>query len=147
MQSKSDSVEHVSGDRQDRSHAVVIGGSIAGLFAARILSEHFDRVTILENDKIPESPGCRKGQPHARHTHCLMAGGLAATVANTDWVISSAASCPRILDLARAYTRLEYECTKALHAPWSPDAAWPSSRVRSAGCCSTPERGTPAPEA
>jgi phytoene dehydrogenase-like protein len=30
------------------AHAVVIGGSMAGLLAARVLADHFDRVTILE---------------------------------------------------------------------------------------------------
>ncbi len=76
MQSVSDSVEHLNGGHQGRRHAVVIGGSIVGLFAARILSDHFDRVTVLENDKVPDGPGCRKGQPQARHTHGLMAGGI-----------------------------------------------------------------------
>ena len=32
------------------THAVVIGGSLAGLMAARVLSDHFSRVTILERD-------------------------------------------------------------------------------------------------
>ena len=76
MQSKSDSAAHGNSNRQGRSHAVVIGGSIAGLFTARILSDHFDQVTVLENDNVPEGPVCRKGQPHARHTHGLMAGGI-----------------------------------------------------------------------
>lgn len=30
-------------------HTIVIGSSIAGLIAARMLSDHFDRVTILEH--------------------------------------------------------------------------------------------------
>ncbi|HAC47474.1 MAG TPA: hypothetical protein DCF65_15610, partial [Chloroflexi bacterium] len=28
-------------------HAIVIGGSMAGLLAARVLADHFDRVTIV----------------------------------------------------------------------------------------------------
>ena len=35
----------------DTHHAIVIGGSMAGLLAARVLSEHFERVTILERDR------------------------------------------------------------------------------------------------
>lgn len=33
-------------------HAVVIGGSIAGLISARVLSDYFDKVTVLERDQI-----------------------------------------------------------------------------------------------
>src|SRR6185295_10378685 len=35
-------------------HAVVIGGSIGGMLAARVLSEHFDAVTVVERDRLPE---------------------------------------------------------------------------------------------
>jgi ribulose 1,5-bisphosphate synthetase/thiazole synthase len=35
------------------SHAVIIGGSMAGLLAGRILADHFDRVTIIERDRFP----------------------------------------------------------------------------------------------
>jgi 2-polyprenyl-6-methoxyphenol hydroxylase-like FAD-dependent oxidoreductase len=58
------------------SHAVVIGGSMAGLLAARVLSEHFGSVTILERDAVSDSPEARKGQPHVRHLHGLLARGL-----------------------------------------------------------------------
>jgi predicted flavoprotein YhiN len=34
----------------EHRHAVVIRGSIAGLLAARVLSEHYDRVTLVERD-------------------------------------------------------------------------------------------------
>ncbi len=58
------------------NHAVVIGGSIAGLMAARILSDHFAQVTILERDPVDAMPQARKGQPQVRHLHALLAGGL-----------------------------------------------------------------------
>ena len=32
----------------NREHAIVIGGSMAGLLATRVLSKHFQRVTLLE---------------------------------------------------------------------------------------------------
>lgn len=57
-------------------HALVIGGSMAGLLAARVLSDHFDRVTILERDPVQDQPESRKGQPHTRHLHGLLAQGL-----------------------------------------------------------------------
>lgn len=57
-------------------HAVVIGGSMAGLMAARVLSEHFAQVTVLERDAVHDGPESRKGQPHTRHLHGLLAKGL-----------------------------------------------------------------------
>ncbi|MEU8519866.1 FAD-dependent monooxygenase [Streptomyces sp. NBC_01216] len=59
-------------------HAVVIGGSLAGLLAARVLSEHAERVTVVERDRLPEGPDPRPGVPQGRHTHVLLAGGQRA---------------------------------------------------------------------
>ncbi len=56
-------------------HAVVIGGGVAGLLAARTLSEHFERVTLLERDELPESPVFRKGVPQSHHLHILLIRG------------------------------------------------------------------------
>ena len=58
-------------------HAIVIGGSMAGLLAARILSDHFGHVTLIERDPVQDQPEARKGQPHTRHLHGLLAKGLA----------------------------------------------------------------------
>ncbi|MDX2141632.1 MAG: hypothetical protein SF123_26330 [Chloroflexota bacterium] len=60
----------------DRQHAVVLGGSIAGLFTARVLSDHFANVTIVERDPVHDEPESRKGQPQTRHLH----GALAPTL-------------------------------------------------------------------
>ncbi|MGH9791723.1 MAG: FAD-dependent oxidoreductase, partial [Candidatus Acidiferrales bacterium] len=59
------------------TRAVVIGGSIAGLLAARVLSECYDSVTILDRDHAPSEPGPRKGVPQGRHGHGLLAAGSA----------------------------------------------------------------------
>lgn len=56
-------------------HAVVIGGSIAGLWAARVLHDHFPHVTIIERDPLPEGVQTRPGVPQARHVHVLLAHG------------------------------------------------------------------------
>jgi 2-polyprenyl-6-methoxyphenol hydroxylase-like FAD-dependent oxidoreductase len=56
-------------------HAVVIGGSLAGLLAARVLADHHDRVTILDRDRLPDGPEARKGTPQARHVHVLLTAG------------------------------------------------------------------------
>ncbi|MBE7555609.1 MAG: 2-polyprenyl-6-methoxyphenol hydroxylase-like oxidoreductase [Anaerolineales bacterium] len=58
-------------------HAVVIGSSIAGLTAARILSDHFDRVTLIERDRLPATPDFRRGAPQGRHAHLLLPPGQA----------------------------------------------------------------------
>lgn len=59
-----------------REHAIVVGGSLAGLLAARILTDHFDRVTIIERDRFPEDPEFRPGIPQSRHLHVLWTKGL-----------------------------------------------------------------------
>ena len=55
--------------------AIVIGASMGGLLAARALSDHFERVTILERDAAPDSTEPRKGVPQGRHSHGLLARG------------------------------------------------------------------------
>ena len=62
--------------QNQRTHAVVIGCSLAGLFAARILSDHFGRVTVLERDPVNDRPESRKGQPQTRHLHGLLNQGF-----------------------------------------------------------------------
>jgi flavin-dependent dehydrogenase len=56
-------------------HAVVIGGSLAGLCAARVLSDVSDRVTVYERDDLPDGPANRAAVPQGRHVHLLMARG------------------------------------------------------------------------
>ncbi|MDX3855258.1 NAD(P)/FAD-dependent oxidoreductase [Streptomyces sp. AK02-01A] len=55
-----------------------MGGSIAGLLAARALGAHADRVTIVERDRFPDGPEPRPGVPQSRHTHVLLEGGQRA---------------------------------------------------------------------
>jgi 2-polyprenyl-6-methoxyphenol hydroxylase-like FAD-dependent oxidoreductase len=57
------------------NHAIVIGGSIAGLMSARLLSDHFDHVTIIDRDELPEDVDFRKGVPQGRHPHALLKRG------------------------------------------------------------------------
>jgi len=63
------------GGENIQGHAVVIGASIGGLCAARVLSEFFDRVTVFERDELPSTPGNRAAVPQGRHVHLLMARG------------------------------------------------------------------------
>lgn len=55
--------------------AVVLGGSVAGLLTARVLSRHGYRVTIVERDRVD---GGRAGVPQSKHTHVLLTSGLRA---------------------------------------------------------------------
>ncbi|MGE3074054.1 MAG: NAD(P)/FAD-dependent oxidoreductase [Dehalococcoidia bacterium] len=48
---------------------------MAGLSATRALSNHFDRVTVIERDELPGDPMTRKGVPQGNHVHALLAGG------------------------------------------------------------------------
>src|SRR5215207_5625027 len=56
-------------------HAVAAGGSVAGLLAARVLADHFERVTLIERDVLPSSSEPRKGVPQGRHAHVLLVRG------------------------------------------------------------------------
>jgi phytoene dehydrogenase-like protein len=38
-------------EKNQQNHALVIGGSITGLLAVRILVNHFQRVTVVERDR------------------------------------------------------------------------------------------------
>lgn len=56
-------------------HAVVIGASVAGLLAARVLSDFFERVTVLERDTLPAGLTDRRAIPQGRHAHALQFAG------------------------------------------------------------------------
>lgn len=56
-------------------HAVVMGASIAGLLAARVLSEHFEMVTLIDRDELPEGTAHRRGVPQDQHLHVLLVKG------------------------------------------------------------------------
>lgn len=57
-------------------HAVVVGASVAGLLAARVLARHFDEVTIVERDTCDEGIAARKGVPQGDHIHLLWSDGM-----------------------------------------------------------------------
>ena len=56
-------------------HAVVLGGSLAGLLAARVLADHFDEVTLIERDVLAATTEVRRGIPQANHVHGLLLRG------------------------------------------------------------------------
>ena len=65
-----------AGTTQIGEHAVVLGGSLAGLAGAAVLAQRFERITIVERDGLPQSGQHRKGVPQGRHVHVLLPAGL-----------------------------------------------------------------------
>lgn len=56
--------------------ALVLGASMAGLWTARVLADHFDQVLVLERDRLPDAAEPRPGVPQARQYHVLLLRGL-----------------------------------------------------------------------
>jgi 2-polyprenyl-6-methoxyphenol hydroxylase-like FAD-dependent oxidoreductase len=65
-------------NRQIGDRAVVLGASMAGLLAARVLADAYAQVTVIDRDQLPETSMHRRGVPHGRHLHALAARGQQA---------------------------------------------------------------------
>jgi 2-polyprenyl-6-methoxyphenol hydroxylase-like FAD-dependent oxidoreductase len=62
-----------------RQCAVVLGGSLAGLLAAQVLSDHFAQVVVVDRDDLDtDLDAPRRGVPQSRHTHGLLVRGAEA---------------------------------------------------------------------
>jgi 2-polyprenyl-6-methoxyphenol hydroxylase-like FAD-dependent oxidoreductase len=55
--------------------AVVLGASMGGLLAARVLADFFGTVTVVDRDVLPDGPAVRRGVPQGRHVHVLLTRG------------------------------------------------------------------------
>jgi 2-polyprenyl-6-methoxyphenol hydroxylase-like FAD-dependent oxidoreductase len=56
-------------------HAVVCGASFAGLLAARVLSDFFESVTVVERDELPDGVFQRRGVSQGHHLHMMLSAG------------------------------------------------------------------------
>jgi 2-polyprenyl-6-methoxyphenol hydroxylase-like FAD-dependent oxidoreductase len=56
-------------------HAVVLGASMGGMLAARVLADFYQTVTVVERDVLPDDPTNRRGVPQGRHVHALLRRG------------------------------------------------------------------------
>lgn len=54
---------------------MVLGAGMAGLVAARVLSEHYDEVVVVERDELPDGPAHRRFVPQSQHAHGLLGSG------------------------------------------------------------------------
>lgn len=61
--------------RNEKSRVVIAGSGIAGLLAARVASDYFDEVIVIERDKEPTEAIPRKGVPQGHHIHVLLNKG------------------------------------------------------------------------
>jgi len=68
-------------NQMSTDHAVIVGGSVGGLCAARVLADHFERVTIIDHDRLPHGAAHRKGVPQSRHPHVLLDRGRSEMIA------------------------------------------------------------------
>lgn len=59
-------------------NAVVVGAGMAGLFAAQVLADFYEEVTVIERDSLPSTASPRGGAPQGRHLHVLLSRGLLA---------------------------------------------------------------------
>ena len=57
------------------TRAVVVGASIAGLVAARVLSDVVEEVLVVERDELPTDAASRAGVPQSTHAHLLLRRG------------------------------------------------------------------------
>jgi 2-polyprenyl-6-methoxyphenol hydroxylase-like FAD-dependent oxidoreductase len=56
-------------------HAVVLGASMSGLLAARVLADAYQQVTVVDRDVLPARAADRKGIPQGCHAHALLPRG------------------------------------------------------------------------
>jgi 2-polyprenyl-6-methoxyphenol hydroxylase-like FAD-dependent oxidoreductase len=56
-------------------HALILGASMGGLLAARVLADFYRNVTVVERDVLPAAPVNRRGVPQGRQLHAIHARG------------------------------------------------------------------------
>jgi 2-polyprenyl-6-methoxyphenol hydroxylase-like FAD-dependent oxidoreductase len=62
------------GDRVG-DRAVVLGASMGGLLAARVLTDYYSEVLVVDRDRLAGVTAARRGVPQGRHVHGLLARG------------------------------------------------------------------------
>ncbi|BBX06853.1 FAD-dependent oxidoreductase [Mycolicibacterium aichiense] len=92
------------------SHAVVLGAGMAGLLAARVLSEFYASVTVVERDALPDCAVQRTGVPQGRHLHSLLSRGTQAIGELFPGILAEMGADGAVVDdgddLSRIYVRI-----------------------------------------
>jgi 2-polyprenyl-6-methoxyphenol hydroxylase-like FAD-dependent oxidoreductase len=88
--------------------ALVIGGGFAGMIAARVLAEHFESVTVLDQDTRLGSTSPRTGAAQGAHLHVLLQRGQEL--------------------LLSLFPMIESEISQCQSIDWANDTRWDSSR-------------------
>ncbi len=57
---------------RNQGRAVIIGASIAGLFASRVLADFFDEVVLVDKENLDGGPIPRKAVPQGNHIHGIL---------------------------------------------------------------------------
>jgi 2-polyprenyl-6-methoxyphenol hydroxylase-like FAD-dependent oxidoreductase len=60
---------------QTGGRAVVVGGSMAGLLAGRVLADAYETVVVLDRDPLPDERVARRGVPQSTHAHAMLEAG------------------------------------------------------------------------
>lgn len=97
--------------------AVVLGAGMAGLLAARVLSEFYESVTVVERDRLPDRPEHRKGVPQGRHLHNFLSRGPQVIGELFPGLLDELAAAGAVVvddgDLSRIYARIgRYELNR-----------------------------------
>ena len=55
-----------------QGRAIVVGASVAGLFAGRVLADYFEEVVLFDKERLDEGPAPRKAVPQGGHIHAIL---------------------------------------------------------------------------
>jgi 2-polyprenyl-6-methoxyphenol hydroxylase-like FAD-dependent oxidoreductase len=90
------------------SRAVVLGAGMAGLLTARVLSDFYGSVTVLERDRLPDQPIHRKGVPQGRHLHQFLTRGTQVLGELFPGILDELVAAGAVInDPSRIYTRVD----------------------------------------
>ena len=114
---------------------------MAGLLAARVLSEFYDSVSVVERDRLPDYPCHRRGIPQGRHVHNSFSRGQQVFSELFPGLLEDLATAGAVVvddgDLSNFYVRVgRYELKQSANSPirtrWC--SAWRAARFWNFTC-------------